>query len=101
MPDHLHLIAGGDDVHSNCKAFIKAAKQYSGYCYRQRYAGTLWERYCYERVIRDDGELALTIGYIVANPVRAGLVEHPLQCPFLGSERYTVEELLMWCEYRD
>lgn len=44
-------------------------------------------------------ELAFTIGYIVANPVRAGLVAHPAQYPYLGSLRYTVPELLEICEY--
>jgi hypothetical protein len=52
-------------------------------------------------VIRDDQELAMTVRYIVANPVRAGLVEHPSAYPFLGSQRYAVTELLQWCEYSE
>ena len=31
MPDHLHLIVHGERDDSDCKRFIKAAKQYSGY----------------------------------------------------------------------
>ena len=44
-------------------------------------------------------ELACTIGYIVANPVGAGLVSHPLQYAYLGSTRFEVTELLELCEY--
>ena len=43
----------------------------------------------------------LTVGYIVANPVRAGLVRHPAEYPHIGSERYTVAELLEICEYSE
>jgi hypothetical protein len=50
-------------------------------------------------VIRDEQELAMTLRYLVANPVQAGLVKHPRDYPFLGSSKYTVDELLEWCEY--
>jgi REP-associated tyrosine transposase len=99
MPDHVHLIAQGLDDRSDCKAFIKSAKQYSGFYFTQLHHQRLWERYGFERVIRDDHEWAFTIGYIVANPVRAGLVEHPSNYLHLGSQRYTVAELLEICEY--
>jgi REP element-mobilizing transposase RayT len=100
MPDHLHFVSHGTSEHSDCKAFIKAAKQYSGYAFKQRHDRRLWERYGLERVIRDDAELAATIGYIVSNPVRAGLVAHPSDYPYLGSQIYSVAELLKMCEYR-
>jgi hypothetical protein len=41
----------------------------------------------------------LTFCYVVANPVRAGLVEHPSDYAHLGSQRYTIDELLKICEY--
>ena len=37
MPDHVHLAIHGTAGHSDCKAFIKAAKQYSGCAFRQRH----------------------------------------------------------------
>jgi len=101
MPDHLHLIVEGDRDDSDGKALVKAAKQYSAYHFKQANGYRLWERYGHDRVIRDDMELAMTVRYLVANPVRAGLVKHPGQYPFLGSGRYTVVELLEWCEYPD
>ena len=99
MPDHAHLIIGGRDESSDARNFIKLAKQHSGYYFKQQHGVQLWQRYGYERVIRDDAEIALTIGYILNNPVCAGLVGHPADYPYIGSERYTVEELLAICEY--
>jgi putative transposase len=101
MPDHLHLIVGGEDDEADCKAFIKSAKQYSAYYYSRARRAKLWDRYGHDRVIRDEMELAMTIGYVVANPVTAGLVKHPRDYPFLGSTKYTIEELLQWCQYSE
>jgi hypothetical protein len=69
-------------------------------CHCRREVGRkLWERYGDDRLIRDERELAMTVRYILANPVRAGLVRHPRDYPFLGSEKYSIDELLQWCEY--
>jgi putative transposase len=100
MPDHAHLVVTGRDVCSDARRYIRLAKQYSGYYYKQQFGAQLWQRYGYERVIRDDAELALTIGYVLSNPVNAGLADHPAQYPFVGSERYTVEELVAISEWR-
>jgi REP element-mobilizing transposase RayT len=95
MPDHVHLLARGVREDSNARAFISAAKQYSGFHYKQQRKQPLWQRYFFERAIRSDLERAMTIRYMLLNPVRAGLAAHPAEYPFIGSERYTVEELLL------
>ena len=100
MPDHVHLLVRGLDASSDCKAFIKAAKQYSGYYYRRTHGQHLRQRYGFERVLRDEREIAFAVGYIVINPVGAGLVADPREYPYLGSECYTVGELMEICEYR-
>ena len=82
--DHAHLIISGQADHSDCRAFIKLAKQYSGFYFKKCHGHQLWQRYGFERVIRDEKELAFTIGYVVANPVRAGLVDHPSSTRILG-----------------
>jgi putative transposase len=99
MPDHLHIVVQGEKDDSDCRAYIKSAKQYSGYHYSRTLHGRLWQRYGYERVLRNDLEVTRMVRYIVGNPVRADLVIHPLDYPFLGSQRFTVEQLLEWCEY--
>ncbi len=101
MPDHAHLVIDGERGDSDCLAFIKAAKQYSGYYFKQAYQRRLWQRYGYERFIRDDTERALAIRYLLANPVRAGLVDDPRKYVGLGSQRYSTEELMQMSEYSE
>jgi len=101
MPDHVHLLATGQHEGSDGKAFITAAKQHSGYYFSRMMKRRLWERYGHDRVIRHERELAFTIGYVLANPVRAGLCRHPGEYPFIRSGKYTLDELLQWCEYSE
>jgi putative transposase len=97
MPDHVHLLIRGLDDCSDCKAFITAAKKYSGYYFKQETGRRLWERYGFERVVRDDMEVWSVVCYIIMNPVRAGLVERPCDYPYVGSERYTVADMMEMC----
>jgi REP element-mobilizing transposase RayT len=99
MPDHAHLVIDGQGEDSNGRTFISRAKQYSGYYYKQAYKRNLWQRYGYERVIRDDYERALSIRYLLANPVRAGFVADPRRFAGLGSEIHTIDQLMEVCEY--
>jgi REP element-mobilizing transposase RayT len=101
MPDHAHFIVDGQRDESDCRTFIKLAKQYSGYYYKRRFGQRLWQRYGYERVIRDDMERALTIRYLLANPVRAGIVADPRYFQGLGSDVHSVPELMQVSEYRN
>ena len=94
MPDHVHLLVEGLSDTADCKAFIRAAKQYSGYYFAQQQHRKLWQRYCYEHVLRDDFERATTIRYILDNPVTAGLSKRPVDYAFTGSSRYSLEELI-------
>jgi len=93
MPDHLHLLVSGGNDTADCRAFIKAAKQYSGYYHRRELRHSLWQRYGYEHVIREDIEQGATIRYILDNPVRAGIVKTAAEYPFTGSNCHTMSEL--------
>ena len=99
MRDYVHLIASGYAEDADLTKLIARAKQYSGFNFKREFGLSLWQRDGFERVIRDDMELACAIGYVVANPVRAGLVSHPLLYPRLGSTQFQVLELLEMCEY--
>lgn len=58
MPDHAHLIAEGMSDQSDLKAFVKLAKQYSGYYYRRAHPKrTLWQHGGNDHIIRDDVDL--------------------------------------------
>ena len=98
MPDHLHLIVEGLNDDANLKTFVKLAKQYAGYYYaRSHDCAKLWQHGGHDHIIRDDVDLLDRIRYVVNNPVAAGLVERPEDYPFLGSQRWSVEELIARC----
>jgi len=104
MPDHLHLLVEGTGDDSDCRRFIKSAKQYSGYYFEKDFKQKLWQRYGFERVLRDDEATVVVARYILNNPVRAGLVADPRDYPFTGSEKYSVDEILEAvgeCDFRN
>ncbi len=92
MPDHVHLLVHGLYEAAECKRFIAAAKQYSGYYYSKEFNATLWQRYGYERTPRRDEDTQSVARYILENPVRAGLARTVEEYPFVGS---------LVCELRD
>ncbi len=94
MPDHVHVVAGGASERSVLNAFVKLARQYSGYHHKRHVGTDLWQPYPYEHVLRGEESLARTVRYILENPVRAGLVKDPRDYPFLGSGVYTLDQLL-------
>jgi putative transposase len=98
MPDHVHLLVEGERDDANLKRFTKSAKQYSGFYFRQRTGLFLWQRYGYERVLRNDEATPAVVRYTIANPVRAGLVRSPVDYPFWGSFVHTREALLAYIQ---
>jgi REP element-mobilizing transposase RayT len=95
MPDHVHLIAEGKEEASDLRKFIARAKHYSGYRYSQANGGRkLWQRYGYERVLRDNESAQTAVRYVLENPVRKGMVEHPREYAFIGSSTFELRELL-------
>ena len=94
MPDHLHLLVEGTSDDSDGRRFIKAFKQYSGYYYSQKQHATLWQRYGFEHVLRDDEVTVEVAKYILANPVRAGLAPTVDQYPYVGSLVYELKDLI-------
>ena len=94
MPDHVHLLVEATDDGSDGKGFIARSKQYSGFHHKARTGCRLWQRDSFERVLRDsEGSLAVS-RYILANPVRAGLVARPLDYPYSGSFAWDRQALL-------
>ena len=94
MPDHLHLLVKAQRDDCNLKRFISRGKQYSGFYFKRTMKQTLWQRYGYERVLRNEADTIVFARYIVENPVRAGLVVSTLDYPFWGSSTRLREELL-------
>ena len=94
MPDHLHLLVEGRTEHSDCKRFIARSKQYSGFYFTKEFGTRLWQRYGFERVLRDSEQTFVVARYIRENPVRAVLVSAIDEYPFSGSFVYTMPELI-------
>ena len=106
MPDHLHLLVEGHGSSSDCRRFISRAKQFSGFYYSKVFGDRLWQRYGFERALRNEEETLVVAKYVLRNPVRAGLVRRVEDYPFAGSRVYSTEEILRaasdvprsWCD---
>jgi putative transposase len=94
MPDHLHLLVEARTDASNALRFISRAKQLSGYHYKQTFGQVLWQRYGFERVLRNDEQTLVVARYILENPLRRGMAARVEDYPFVGSTLYTVSEIL-------
>jgi REP element-mobilizing transposase RayT len=85
MPDHVHLVVG---VHegSSLPAFVQAWKSLSTREWRQRGGSrTFWQRSFHDRAQRQHEHLQATCLYVLANPVRKGLVREWREYPLCGS----------------
>jgi putative transposase len=96
MPDHLHLLAEGLSDAADLRRFLTKARQYSGYYDSRQFGDRLWQRYGFERILRDGEPSQVVARYILNNPLRAGLVTMVQEYPFVGSGVYTLEELIEW-----
>jgi putative transposase len=94
MPDHTHLLVHGQSDRSDLRRFVKRAKQSSGQIYARGAKEALWQDSYYDHVVRPEENLTGIACYIIQNPVRAGLAISPLEYPYLGSNAWSLEELL-------
>jgi putative transposase len=96
MPDHVHVLLEGLKDESDFRRCAKMAKQRSGPAYALTSETPLCQKGYYEHVLRDAEDSKEIASYIVANPVRAGLVQSPGDYPFSGSDAWTMRELIEW-----
>jgi REP element-mobilizing transposase RayT len=73
MPDHVHLLVQGTTTAADLTAFVKLAKQLSGYHMKRETGRRLWADGYYDRVVRHDEDPRSYIEYILRNPVTAGI----------------------------
>jgi len=82
MPDHLHWLVqlSEGQLHELVRNFkassSRAINEMHNTAGRQR-----WQTGYHDRTIRDDQELKVAARYLVANPLRAGLVERLADYP--------------------
>ncbi len=93
MRDHLHLLVEGTTDDADLRVLIPAFKQKTGYRFSRAHGTRLWQRYGFERVLREHESTASVVRYIVENPVHAGYVTHAQDYPLTGSLTMTPEQL--------
>jgi len=82
MPDHLHLLVEGTSERAEFRALMQNVRKRTAMCYRNLAWADLWQDGYFERVLRRDEDTQAVIDYILANPVRAELVEKAVDYPF-------------------
>ena len=77
MPDHLHWLIQLSESPS-LSGVVKTLKARSALSINRHRGqrGSLWQKAFYDRAIRKDEDIRGAARYIVANPLRAGLVEN-------------------------
>jgi REP-associated tyrosine transposase len=86
MPDHVHLLAMPDD--DGIAHLMQQLKGVSAHQIGQ----PVWQREYFDRIIRSTEDLREKGEYIIANPVRAGLVERAEDYPWIW--RWWVDDLV-------
>ena len=94
MPDHLHALLEGRTARANCRKCADVFRRRSGLDFRRREGTRLWKEGYFDRVLRNEEATVDVVGYIVLNPMKAGLCADPHNYLLSGSTRYDVSELL-------
>jgi putative transposase len=83
MTNHVHLLATPDYEESLPRTLQSVGRRYVQYFnYTYRRTGTLWEGRYRATVIDSERYLLTCMRYIELNPMRAGMVEHPVDYPW-------------------
>ena len=85
MPDHVHLVlspADGCDLIAFVAQFKNLVQRAA---WRTGLVGHIWQPRFWDHFLRGDEDLGRTVAYVLANPVRAGLVGTWQEYPYSGS----------------
>jgi REP element-mobilizing transposase RayT len=93
MPDHVHVLGIGSAATSDARQLVRLFKQRSAFALRRSNPEPVWQRSYWDRVLREDESTLAVARYILANPVRAGLVSDARVYPFSGSLTIEREDL--------
>jgi REP element-mobilizing transposase RayT len=95
MPDHGHFLISTIDAEGDVLAAMKRFKQRSGYWLAHNTPGVRWQKDFYDHILRRDDECEKHVRYILANPVRAGMVIDWKDYPYRGSMKYDLESWIV------
>ena len=94
MPDHAHLLLEGVVETADLAEAMRAWKQRTGYDWKRRHGTRLWQEGFHDRVLRAEDDTAAVVRYVLENPLRARLVSLVTDYPWIGSSRYSIEQLI-------
>ncbi|WP_426208945.1 transposase [Massilia sp. TWP1-3-3] len=79
MPNHVHLLASPVDTTAPASLMQRVGQRYTQYVNRRyRRYGTLWQGRYHSSLVDNEGYFLTCQRYIELNPVRAGIVAHPV-----------------------
>jgi putative transposase len=85
MPDHLHLLLELPDGPDTLGTMIGAFKRFTAReSWKHGLSGALWQPRFHDRILRDTEKLRTVGTYILANPVRKGLVRDEQDYEYSG-----------------
>ena len=93
MPDHVHLLLEGVSGAADFRNAVRIWKLRTGFAWRTKHDTALWQIGYWERVLREDDDVRAVVRYVLANPVRAGLVTRFDDYKWSGSARFTLSDL--------
>ena len=93
MPDPAHMILATKDDSGEVLKAMKLFKQKSGFWLSKHRQNVKWQKDYYDHILRREEDIQKHVRYILANPVRAGIVEDWKDYKFRGS---TVFDLDSW-----
>ena len=85
MPDHVHILVQDDDLIGMVRIFKGRMTPKSRLLEPSR---KLWQKSFHDHILRKEESVLNVADYIWQNPVRAGLVDHPSQYIWSGSEEW-------------
>jgi len=77
MPDHVHLLLGFPDMEHRVQGIVSKWKEWTAKSLKIR-----WQRDFFEHRLRKEESFREKPDYVLANPVRAGLVAHWEDWPY-------------------
>jgi REP-associated tyrosine transposase len=91
MPDHVHMLftpLRDDNGTYTLAEILQAMKGPSAHRVNKCLGrtGTVWNQEYFDCALRKEEAIAVKLDYIMANPVRAGLADHPFDYPWLWRE---------------
>ena len=95
MPDHLHvLVTLGDEALPQLMRRIKAVTSGAVNHVLKRTRDPVWARAYHDHALRHEEDLRGVARYVIANPMRAGLVTAPGDYPFWDARWLVGDDIL-------